>query len=295
MNFKKSYLIHLGLFIATLLTTTFVGTISYFQFINYDKQILNAQHLKLYLLNPQNYLYGFLYFSFPMLFVLFAHEMGHYLMCRRYKINATLPYFIPAPTIVGTFGAVIKIKEPIYSKKPLFDIGIAGPIMSFFLSIPVLIYGISLSKIIPPMKEGGLGLGEPLIFKFISSIFFSNLPENKDILIHPLGFAGWFGILVTFFNLFPLGQLDGGHIFFSVSPSLHKKLSYIFIGFLLVCGIIYWPGWIVWGVLIYILGIKHPPVYDMHQPLDSKRKLLFLLIIIIFILSFTLQPVYFEG
>ena len=288
----KRYYLNIILFILTFFTTTVVGTLFYLSFQNPEKE-LSTEFLKNYLLSPKNYLSGLLY-SLPLLIILFAHEMGHYLMCKKYEINATPPYFIPAPTLVGTFGAVIRIKEPIYSKIPLFDIGIAGPLMSFFLSIPVLIYGIGKSKIVYSLPSEGLNLGEPLIFKFIESLYFKNLPQNADILIHPIAFAGWFGILVTAFNLIPIGQLDGGHIFYAFSSNLYKKLTYFFVALLIFGGIVYWEGWFLWAILIMLFGVKHPPVFDQERELDSKRRLLFYLIIIIFLLSFTPTPLYFS-
>ncbi len=291
MWIKKPYIINIGLFLLTFITTTGVGTFSYLSFVYYNKS-LTSELIKQYLLKPEHYLNG-LYYSLPLLIILFAHEMGHYLMCKRYEIEATLPYFIPAPTIVGTFGAVIKIKEPFYSKKSLFDVGIAGPLLSFFLSIPVLMYGVSLSKTVAgPMPEGGFGLGEPIIFKMIISLYFTKIPPNADILIHPVAFAGWFGILVTAFNLLPIGQLDGGHILYAVSPKLHNIFAYIIIGFLVIAGFLFWPGWFLWAVLIIIFGTKHPPVFDSYEFIGEKRILLFVLIIIIFIISFTPNPIF---
>jgi len=288
----RKYYLNIILFVLTFFTTTIVGAIFFLSFKNPSKE-LSTEFVKNYLLEPSNYIYG-LYYSLPLLIILFAHEMGHYLMCKKYQINATPPYFIPAPTLAGTFGAVIKIKEPIYSKIPLFDIGVAGPLMSFFLSIPVLIYGIGKSKIVFSLPNEGLNLGEPLIFKLIASFFFKNLPENANLLIHPLAFAGWFGILVTAFNLIPLGQLDGGHILYAFSPGAYNKLRYFFIGGLILAGVLFWEGWILWALLIFIFGIKHPPVFDDDRELDFKRKLIFYLIIIIFLASFTPSPLYYS-
>ena len=289
----KKYYINLILFFLTFFTTTIVGAVFFLSFSNPEKE-LSSHTIKDYLLNPQNFLKGF-YYSIPLLIILFAHEMGHYLMCKKYKINATPPYFIPAPTLAGTFGAVIRIKEPIYSKIPLFDIGVAGPLMSFFLSIPILIYGIGRSKIIHSLPSEGINLGEPLVFKLISYIYFKDLPENANLLIHPLAFAGWFGILVTAFNLIPIGQLDGGHILYAYSSKVYMNLRYFFIAGLIMAGIVFWPGWLLWAGLILIFGMRHPPVIDDQRELDFKRKLLFFLIIIIFIVSFTPSPLYYSG
>ncbi len=211
-------------------------------------------------------------------------------MCKHYNVKATLPYFIPAPTMIGTFGAIIKIKEPLYLKKQIFDVGIMGPIMSFSLSIPASVIGILLSKNIKPTSDSII-LGDPLLFKGIT--FLIHGTTNTDYILHPIGFAGWVGLLVTAINLFPSGQLDGGHIFYAFSPKLHRYSSILTVFIFAILGILLWEGWLIWSILLLFIGLKHPPSIDENQPLDKKRKILFYFSIIIFLLSFTPIPVSF--
>ncbi len=254
-----------------------------------ESQLNDEKFIKAFLFEPSNYIYG-LYYSIPIITILVAHELGHYFMCRYYRIDATLPYFLPAPNIIGTFGAVIKIKEPMYLKKQIFDVGFAGPIMSFLLSIPASFIGILLSKKIE-VPSDSITLGDSLIFKIITYLVHGSM--STDYIIHPIGFAGWVGFLVTAINLFPSGQLDGGHIFYAFSPKLHRYLSIATIIGFIVLGYSLWAGWYVWAVLLLIIGHKHPPVIDENSNLDFRRKILFLVIIFIFILSFTPVPVSF--
>ena len=264
-------------------------------------------------------------FSGALLFILGSHEMGHYFFGRKYGVDITPPYFIPAPPFIspiGTFGAFIKIKSPISTKKALFDIGIAGPLAGIVASIPVLLIGIKYSTIIDIAdKEGGQGLmlGSPLIFTFFTSIFFGKIPEGKDLFLHPVAFAGWVGLFVTALNLIPSGQLDGGHIVYSLfSKKAHKVTSIVMIVLLLVFGfgteplfMLYhrlagsgagdllsripdfegWPGWILWAVLLTLMGTKHPPTIHDEGELDTGRKLLGFISLLIFIGCITPVPI----
>ncbi len=226
--------------------------------------------------------------------ILLGHEMGHYLTCRYYHIKATLPFFIPAPTLIGTLGAFIKIKSPITRKKQLFDIGIAGPLTGFVLSLPALAYGLSLSKIVPAVdSEEALIFGEPLLLKLIAGLIFHSAPPNSDLSLHPVGVAGWVGILITSFNLFPIGQLDGGHVSYALIGQRSRPVAKGLLVVFLVMGIFLWIGWIVWALVIQLLGLKHPSVRDEGERLSSLRVALGIVIIIIFILSFIPAP--FKG
>ena len=266
---------NLLLFLITLVTTTAVGLLYQIPFL-FPGKTIDEPFLRLFLRNPLHWFYGFTY-SLPLMAILLAHELGHYFACRRYGIPATLPFFIPAPTLVGTFGAVIRIEEPIYSKKPLLDVGSAGPLLSFFLSLPILAWGLTLSRVEPRLAGDALQLGEPLIFTLLSRLLLPGVGPDTAILLHPLGFAGWFGILVTAFNLIPVGQLDGGHILYAVSPNLHKRLAWPLIAFLVALGFLAWQGWWIWAAMIALFGTKHPPVYDSPYPLDRRRALIGLL------------------
>ncbi|HEX9666956.1 MAG TPA: site-2 protease family protein [Thermodesulfobacteriota bacterium] len=264
-------------------------------------------------------------FSAALIFILGTHEMGHFLYGRKYGVNITPPYFIPAPPFIspiGTFGAFIKIKSPISTKRALFDIGIAGPLAGIIAAIPIIIVGIKLSTVVETTSKSldhGLTLGSPLIFSLISDSIIGKIPEGYDLLLHPVAFAGWIGLFVTALNLIPAGQLDGGHIMYSIfSKKWHQRTSIIIILVLLLFGIgtkpiiqyfqsdlnattLYnykdifdfegWAGWLMWAVLLTFMGTKHPPtMYDDIQ-LDGKRKFFSLIALFIFIGCFTPMPI----
>ena len=232
-----------------------------------------------------------LVYAAVLLVILLGHEMGHYLTCRHYGLEATLPFFIPAPTLIGTLGAFIKIKSPITRRKQLFDIGVAGPLVGFVLAVPALIYGLSLSKVVPAVpREDAMVFGEPLLLKFIAGIIFKGVSSQSDLFLHPVAFAGWVGILVTAFNLFPVGQLDGGHVSFALLGEKSKSLARLFLGAFLVMGIFFWVGWIVWALVILLLGLKHPQVID-EERLSPARRTIGAVILVVFIISFIPAPV----
>lgn len=242
-------------------------------------------------LNPGVVVLSLIY-AVVLLSILLGHELGHFLACRYYNVDATLPYFIPAPTLIGTMGAFIRIRSPITKKQQLFDIGIAGPLVSFILSLPAVVFGLSLSKAVPSLPEGEcLMFGDPLLLKFVGNILFRGIPEGYDIVPHPIAFAGWVGILVTALNLFPVGQLDGGHVIYAIFGKKSLKLSPYFLGIFILMGIFFWIGWFVWALLIYLLGLRHPHIYDEENQLSPSRRLLGVLALIIFILSFTPEPI----
>ncbi|MBN1274354.1 MAG: site-2 protease family protein [Candidatus Aminicenantes bacterium] len=233
------------------------------------------------------------FYSVVLISILLAHEMGHYLMSRRYGIDATLPFFIPFPSIIGTLGAYIRIRSPISQKKQLFDIGIAGPLSGFVLALPALIYGVSRSKVVPFFQqEDSFIIGDPLIMKFLGLIFFKGIPSSHPIVLHPLAFAGWVGMLVTSFNLCPAGQLDGGHIAYVILGKKALNLGRILLMIFILMGFFFWFGWFVWAGLIGLLGLKHPRIMDEYNPLSKKRKVLALIVLVIFILSFIPAPIF---
>ncbi|MBN2411060.1 site-2 protease family protein [candidate division KSB1 bacterium] len=233
------------------------------------------------------------WYSLSIMLFLSAHEMGHYLMCRKYGVRATLPFFIPFPYLnpFGTMGAFIQIKSPIPSKKALFDIGAAGPLAGFVITLPLIYFGMRLSTIIPAEKmgEGGFYLGESILFKYISYLSIGKVEEGLDVSLHPLAYAGWVGLFVTALNLIPIGQLDGGHIFFSLFGRISKKTNIIFLSGFGVLTLIY-PGWILLFILLLVFGRRHPAPIDNFTPLDGNRRLLGYFIFIIFLISFTPVP-----
>jgi len=224
--------------------------------------------------------------------ILLAHEMGHYIMSRKYGIPASLPYFVPLPLPpFGTFGAIIKMKGIIINKKALFDIGIAGPLSGFIVAIPFTIFGIQMSSIQLVTREMAiLQLGDPLLFTILQKCLIGDIPDGYDLVLHPMAYAGWVGLFVTSLNLLPIGQLDGGHIIYAVFGRKSKWIFAASITLLAVLTIFYNPGWLLLVILLLIFGMRHPEPYDPDTEIDGKRKLLALAILIIFLLSFTLSP-----
>ena len=234
-------------------------------------------------------------YSATILAILGCHELGHYLACRYYGVDASLPYFLPVPiTLTGTLGAFIRIREPIPYTRWLFDIGIAGPIAGFLVAVPALFIGISLSRVVPLTPDAGLFLGEPLLLKFASWVFWGPLPDTQTLVLHPVGFAAWFGLLATSLNLFPVGQLDGGHISYAV---LGKRSTYVTIAMIGVAIALSYrsASWIVWTIMItgmlFAFGVRHPRVIDEDVPLDRGRQILAVVAAIIFALCFTPAPI----
>lgn len=218
-------------------------------------------------------------FSLPTLLILLCHELGHYLTCRRYGIAATWPHFIPAPIALGTFGAFIRIRAPIRSKRQLFDVGIAGPIAGFAALLPVLIYGIWRStpvavEAVAPMTSNWVLYvpGKSLLFRIVERLAHGELAEHIVLDLHPFALAGWVGILVTSLNLLPLGQLDGGHILYAVAGRAQRKLALPLWALLVAAGYFLWPGWFVWSFLVLLMRLGHPPVRDEAVALDPARR-----------------------
>lgn len=233
-------------------------------------------------------------YTVVLLVILTGHEMGHYLTCRKYGLSATLPFFIPAPTLIGTMGAFIRIRSPITAKRALFDIGAAGPLAGFILSVPILGIGLALSRVVPALpRDQALIFGEPLLVKLFGAVVFGRLGPGLDVLLHPVAFAGWVGLLVTAINLFPIGQLDGGHILYAVFGSRAKIAGRAFLALFVVMGVFFWAGWLLWAGLILILGVKHPPIWDEGAPLGRARTIWAVLVLAIFVVSFIPAPI--EG
>ena len=233
-----------------------------------------------------------LLYAAALMIILVGHELGHYLTCRRYGIEATLPFFIPAPTLIGTMGAFIRIKAPVTRKRQLFDIGIAGPLTGFVLALPALAVGLALSKTVPALpSESTIVFGDPLLLKLLARFLTGPIPPGYDLILHPVAFAGWVGMLVTALNLFPVGQLDGGHISYAVFGPKSKTLGRVFLAAFVVMGVVFWVGWLLWAGIILILGARHPRTWDEDSPLGSARTALAALIAVIFILTFIPDPV----
>ena len=278
---RKIPYLHIVLFILTFLSTLSAGALQ--QGINIIK-------------SPGRILEG-LPFAGTLMTILLCHELAHYIASRKNHTAATLPYFIPAPSIFGTFGAFIKMKSPILTRKALIEIGASGPIAGFIISVAACIIGLHISKVIPlPQGEGTLSLGDSLLFSFLSRTILGATPEHYDILLHPVAFAGWIGLFVTSLNLIPIGQLDGGHICYAILGERHRYVSRFlvallaFLGVSSLLGFSGWEGWLVWAILMLVLGIKHPPVLYWESPLDPARRTIGLVTLVIFIITFIPEP-----
>lgn len=231
-------------------------------------------------------------FSFTLIGILLAHELGHYFTCRYYRIDATYPYFIPGPPYFGTFGAFILIRSPFTSRRALFDVGIAGPIAGFVVAVPAMAWAVATSKVLPATQaNASVVFGIPALMHFFAMLFHPAADPNW-LLLNPVGRAAWMGLLATALNLFPAWQLDGGHIVFGLSSRRHQRISIAVSLALLGMGIYTWHPWAVWGIALLVLSLRfrHPPLLDQWEPLDTSRKLLAFAALAIFLLCFTLWP-----
>jgi membrane-associated protease RseP (regulator of RpoE activity) len=229
-------------------------------------------------------------FSLTLLSILLAHELGHYFTCRYYGIQASYPYFIPAPTLIGTMGAFIRIKSPITTRGALFDIGISGPLAGFMVAIPALVMATLNSHAVTPRHiSDSIMLGNPLAIILLGKILRPGLNPGS-ISLHPVGCAAWVGLFATNLNLLPMGQLDGGHILFALLGERHRVVSRGLFLALVPLGVFCWAGWIVWAVILLILGLRHPVVMIPSDPLGKVRKALALLAALIFFLTFVPTP-----
>jgi membrane-associated protease RseP (regulator of RpoE activity) len=271
---KRFPWVNLLLFITTVFTTLLAGAL---------QQGLNV------LQHPAELVRG-IPFSFTLMAILLTHEMGHYLTSRYHGVGATLPYFIPAPSIIGTFGAFIRMTSPIMNKRALLDIGASGPIAGFVVAVVAVAIGLHYSTVVETTTMEGMKLGSPMIFSLISKMVIGSIPDHYDVLLHPIAFAGWIGMFVTALNLIPIGQLDGGHIIYAVFGKYHRAISLSMIPILILFGTVGWTGWFLWAVLPLIFGINHPPVMDSDSLLDRNRRIIGWLSLAIFVLTFTPTP-----
>jgi membrane-associated protease RseP (regulator of RpoE activity) len=289
----RSLALALALFAVTLLSSLATGaqfaaayannqTISLDDFFRFYGAIVTA---------PRLLLPG-IPFAFTLLGILLAHELGHWFACRYHHIQASYPYFIPAPTLIGTLGAFIKIRSPIRDRRALFDVGLSGPVVGFILAIPALAIGIWYAKIIPGVQSGApLLFGDPLLLRLLEHWLRPGIPAS-DFLLHPVGRAAWAGLFATALNLLPAGQLDGGHILYSVSSARHRQVTFSVALFLVPLSLYFkWYGWIAWSVLLLALGFRHPPLLDIWHPLDRKRLIWAAVALLIFLLCFMPAPI----
>ncbi|HTL46031.1 MAG TPA: site-2 protease family protein [Vicinamibacterales bacterium] len=278
---------HILLLVITVVTTTVFGVDHYLSFSsNFGTRFVA--------MNRHVWLEGFLY-SLSILGILGAHEMGHYIACRRYDVDATLPFFLPFPSLSGTLGAVIKIREAFPTRTALFDIGVAGPIAGFLVLIPCLFVGMALSNVIRvPAHMEGWSLGEPLLFKFASWIVFGTVADGYSVNMHPMVFAAWFGMLATAWNLLPFSQLDGGHLAYATVGDSSRYVSLVTVAGAVVMAFVSY-SWIAMTLMmvamLVFLGPRHPRVVYEYEPLARGRIGLAIFAIVMFVVCFTPVPI----
>jgi Zn-dependent protease len=287
---RRRVWVHIALLLATFITTMAVGSRIQRNFEHQQPTFSFSEDSPFFPVSwighPSELLPG-LPFSLTLMFILLAHEMGHYLYARHYRVYATLPYFVPFPSLIGTLGAFIRIKSPIPSRAALFDIGIAGPIAGFIPACIALVAGVSLSHPIAASDTSSLQLGFPLAFHLAARILHITTPL-RALSLHPVATAAWVGMFATALNLLPGGQLDGGHILFSLSPPIHRTVSFLTVLALIPLGKYFWTGWLLWAVLL-AMTMRHPPV-PREPAVSGPRRLVALFGALMFILSFTPAP-----
>lgn len=296
---KPRYWLHLLLFLATCLSTLSIGARLQYDFDRNVWPYSDDDHFLpwTWALADWHRLGGGIPFAACLLGILTAHEFGHYVLCRRRGVQATLPFFIPFPSLIGTLGAVIRIKSPIPSRKDLFDIGIAGPIAGFVIAVPILFVSLLQSKQLtfaPP--DGWPVLGFPWIFDVArwilhqmgSQVAAAHLSATH-LYLAPTAVAAWVGMLATALNLLPGGQLDGGHIIFALNPRAHQWVSRLSILALLIFSWYFWAGWLIWAIVLRVTGSRHPMVPP--QPgLGYRSHLLAFLAALILLLTWMPAP-----
>ncbi len=281
--------VNLLLLLATIGSTTYFGSWHYQGFVTDFDGVVHSQVS----------LWHGLWYSATILGILGCHELGHYFACRYYRVDASLPYFLPAPLLTGTLGAFIRIRQPIPTKRMLFDIGVAGPIAGFVVAVPALFIGMSLSRVLPlPDEFVGYSLGEPLLFRLAAWLVWGEVPDGYSLNLHPMAFAAWFGLLATALNLFPIGQLDGGHISYATLGSRSTLVTIAAAGVVMLLTFVS-ASWIAWAVLMAIMmftmGPRHPRTLDHHIPLDRTRVWIAVGALVMFIVCFTPAPLELTG
>lgn len=275
------------LFALTCVTTTVVGTALMAEFNDAFPESITSFLVSI-VFAPSMLISG-LPFSIAIMTILMAHEMGHYLTCRYYGIDATLPYFIPWFT--GTMGAFIRIRSPIPNRASLLEVGIAGPIAGFVVAVPAFILALVYSKLMV-LPEHYFGFGEPLVFKGLAALLHKTPPPGMDLHLHPIGLAAWFGFFATALNLLPVGQLDGGHVSYALLGRWHRKISQAIVFVLIPLGIFYWQGWLAWTTVLLFIGTRHPMTLDETAPLCPRHRILGWTGVAMLGLCFTPMPFY---
>jgi membrane-associated protease RseP (regulator of RpoE activity) len=288
----RSLLIAIALFLATTLTTLAAGAqfaTAYAMGRPPGFEDFAIEYFRPFV-EPRLFLLG-IPFAATLLAILLAHELGHYFACRHYRVHASYPFFIPAPTLIGTLGAFIRIRSPIINRRALFDIALAGPLVGFAVAVPALAAAIWQSKFVLAGQNEALVLfGQPLIEWILEGILQPGIP-HENLLLHPVGRAAWVGLFATALNLLPAGQLDGGHIFYALASRHHRRVTLGVALVLVPLAFFFWIGWVLWAVLLLAVGFRHPPLVDQWQPLDPRRRSWALVALAVFLLCFMPAPV----
>ncbi|MFO0766303.1 MAG: site-2 protease family protein [Nitrospiraceae bacterium] len=282
-SFFSSVLLPLGLLLLTIFTTLWAGA--------YQTNTNPLVGAWAFLSNDPTVLLSGIPFAATLLGILITHELGHYVLSRIHRVPTSLPLFIPGPPhFVGTFGAIIRMRGPVTDRRALFDIGVAGPIAGFVVAVLALVVGLRLSTVVPLQPGYGLHLGEPLLLQFISWLVIGPLPPTADVILHPIGFAAWFGLFITSLNLLPIGQLDGGHVAYALWGERQRSLAVAIVPILLLFGWLGWKGWFLWVGLAGMMGLAHPPVLNPQRSLGRGRRIVGWLALGIFLVTFSWEP-----
>lgn len=287
----RSLLIAVGLFIITAFSTLAAGAQFAAAYAANQSPGLDSFFSDYFrpFFEPRLFISG-IPFAMTLMGILLAHELGHFFACRYYHISATYPYFIPAPTLIGTLGAFIRIRSPIFNRRALFDMALAGPLVGFLIALPALALAILFSKVVPVSDVSpSFAFGQPLVERLLELSLRPGV-SHAHLLLHPIGRAAWVGIFATALNLLPAGQLDGGHILYAVAGGWHRRMSFAVAILLVPLAIKFWVGWLVWAVLLVAIGFRHPPLIDRWEPLDLRRRILAGVALAIFVLCFMLAP-----
>ncbi|MET0515430.1 MAG: site-2 protease family protein [Nitrospiraceae bacterium] len=286
---SRSWLSEVGLpatlFIATIFTTLWAGA--------YQTHTNIFHGPWKFLVSDPSALWKGIPFSATLLTILVTHELGHYALSRVHRTPASLPLFIPGfPQLVGTFGAIIRMRGPIKSRKALFDIGVSGPLAGFAVAVVALVVGLYLSRVVVDVGlPDTYRLGGSLLLDAFVWLFIGTIPVGHVIDLHPIASAAWFGLFITSLNLIPIGQLDGGHVAYALWGDRQRTVAFSLLPLLFLLGFAGWPGWFVWIAMAGLLGFGHPPIIDPEAALGSRRIWLGRLTILIFILTFSPIPI----
>jgi len=289
---KRSLMIAVTLFVLTLISTLAVGAQFATSYSFGQTPDLNDffGSYAILLSHPQLLLAG-VPFAFTLIGILLAHELGHFFACRYYGISASYPYFIPAPTLIGTLGAFIRIRSPITNRRALFDVGLAGPVIGFLFAVPALALAILYSKVIPLSEaHSSTVYGHPLALVLLAAVLRPGVPLG-DLLLNPVGRAAWVGLFATALNLLPGGQLDGGHILYAAASKYHRRVTIGLALALIPLGFLFWYGWIMWSVLLLAIGFRHPPLMNQWEQLDRTRIIWAGFSVFMFLLCFMPMPI----